>query len=60
MSTNANDVCNDPYPWVTIDEDGNEYRVHTAHVDGLDDQGHLWEGWVYAPRTREQLEKAGY
>ena len=51
---------NDPYPWVTIDFDGSEYRVHTAHVNGLDEQGDLWEGWVYSPRSNEELERAGF
>lgn len=50
----------DPYPWVTIDFDGSEYRVHTAQEDGVDENGIVWQGWVYAPRTREQLDRAGF
>lgn len=45
----------DPYPWVTIDEEGNEFRTHTAHADGVDSEGRIWEGWVYSPRTAEEL-----
>lgn len=45
----------DPYPWVTVDETGNEFRTHTAHADGYDSEGRLWEGWVYAPRSTEEL-----
>lgn len=51
---------NDPYPWMAIDYDGEVIRVHTAHVDGIDAEGEQWEGWVYAPRTREELDKAGF
>jgi hypothetical protein len=58
MSANDN-PANDPYPWATVDYDGSVYRVHTAHADGLDEQENLWDGWVYAPRTREELDKAG-
>lgn len=50
----------DPYPWVTSDGEGGEFRTHTAHEDGIDAEGELWEGWVYAPRTREELDRAGY
>ena len=50
----------DPYPWVTIDENGDEFLVHTTHEDGMDEYGNVWEGWVYAPRTREELDKAGF
>lgn len=45
----------DPYPWVTIDEEGNEFRAHTAHADGYDSEGRLWEGWVFAPRSAAEL-----
>jgi hypothetical protein len=41
---------NDPYPWVTIDEDGSEFRTHTAHEDGVDENGIKWQGWKFAPR----------
>lgn len=51
---------NDPYPWVTVDENGEEFRVHTAHKDGMDEHGNVWEGWVYAPRAREELDRAGF
>lgn len=50
----------DPYPWVFVDYDGEESRVHTAHEDGIDEYGNEWQGWVYAPRTREQLDRAGF
>lgn len=43
----------DPYPWVTIDFDGSEYRVHTAREDGVDENGIVWQGWVFAPRPKE-------
>lgn len=43
-------MATDPYPWKTIDENGEEFRTHTAHEDGLDENGVLWEGWVYDPR----------
>lgn len=45
----------DPYPWVTITEDGSEFRTHTAHADGYDSEGNYWNGWVYAPRSAEEL-----
>lgn len=45
----------DPYPWLTIDEEGNEFRTHTAHADGYDSEGQLWQGWIYSPRTAEEL-----
>lgn len=45
----------DPYPWVTIDEEGNEFRTHTAHADGVDSEGQVWEGWVYSPRSAAEL-----
>lgn len=45
----------DPYPWLTITEDGKEFRAHTAHADGYDSEGRLWEGWVYSPRSAEEL-----
>jgi hypothetical protein len=41
---------NDPYPWVTIDENGDEFRTHTAHEDGVDENGIKWQGWKFAPR----------
>lgn len=57
---NPSNPNNDPYPWVAVDYDGEEIRVHTAHEDGYDSEGNLWEGWVYAPRTREELDRAGF
>lgn len=50
----------DPYPWVTIDEMGEQFRAHTAHEDGVDENGVVWEGWTYAPRSTEELKAAGY
>lgn len=50
----------DPYPWVTIDEMGEQFRSHTAHEDGVDENGVKWEGWTYAPRSTEELKAAGY
>lgn len=45
----------DPYPWLTVDEEGNEFRTHTAHADGYDSEGRLWQGWIYSPRTAAEL-----
>lgn len=50
---------NDPYPWVTIDEDGNPFRAHTAHEDGFDVEGNEWSGWEYKPRTDAELMQEG-
>jgi hypothetical protein len=49
----------DPYPWVTLDENGKEFRTHTAHEDGYDKNGNLWEGWTYSPRNAEELSEDG-
>jgi hypothetical protein len=43
-------VNRDPEPWVTLDENGKEFRTHTAHEDGLDENGVMWNGWTYDPR----------
>lgn len=53
-------ATHDPYPWVTIDEDGKEFRTHTAHADGYDAHGNYWQGWEYKPRTDAELAAAGY
>lgn len=47
----------DPYPWVTIDENGEEFRTHTAHEDGVDELGNEWSGWEYRPRSAEELAR---
>lgn len=52
-------ASNDPYPWVTTDENGAEFRTHTAHADGVDENGVEWEGWRYEPRSDAELEAAG-
>lgn len=44
----------DAYPWVRIEEDGSEFRTHTAHEDGVDENGVEWSGWTYDPRESER------
>lgn len=50
----------DPYPWVTTDENGAEFRTHTAHEDGFDAKGNEWSGWTYSPRSSEELRALGF
>jgi hypothetical protein len=40
----------DPEPWVTLDENGHEFRTRHAHEDGTDEYGRVWSGWTFAPR----------
>jgi hypothetical protein len=53
------EVSGDPYPWVTMD-DGQEFRTALAHEDGVDENGILWSGWTYAPRSQGELDALGY
>lgn len=44
----------DPYPWLFIDYDGEETRVHSIFADE-DGNDRIFEGWVYSPRSAEEL-----
>lgn len=50
------DTTGDPYPWVCIDETGEEYRTSIAREDGIDENGVEWSGWTYAPRSQQELD----
>lgn len=53
-------TAGDPYPWLTIDESGEEFRTALAHEDGFDEYGAEWSGWTFSPRAQEELENLGY
>lgn len=45
-------VNHDPEPWVRPDENGRPFRAHTAHEDGVDENGVEWTaGWEHDPRA---------
>ena len=49
---------NDPYPWLTIDDEGNEFRVHPGRIDDTDPE--QLEGWTFSPRSDEELLSLGF
>lgn len=46
----------DPYPWLTIDENGEEFRTHGGHIVGI----YPAPGWTFSPRSNEELEALGF
>lgn len=47
----------DPYPWLTIDDEGEEFRVHPGRIDASDPE---LTGWTFSPRSDEELRELGF